>query len=218
MKKLKTLYWTLALLPMAACLAALRVLPDSIPAHYAAAGQVTRWGSKYEVLIFPVFIVLFALFMLAMMKVAARQEGGGGNNQRVVLLAGAAGLALQDTLCGFFLYTSFAGVKDLSALALDFYSVEGAVLGAGLILIGNYMPKARRNSMFGFRTAATMRDDDTWKQAQRFAGRVFLVVGGGTLAACLLFLRGFAAMVFALAALLAGTAVCLWYSYRLGRA
>ena len=143
---------------MAVCLAALRVLPDSIPAHYDAAGQVTRWGSKYEVLIFPVFIVLFALFMLAMMKVAARQEGGGGNNQRVVLLAGAAGLALQDALCGFFLYTSFAGVKDLSALALDFYSVEGAVLGAGLILIGNYMPKARRNSMFGFRTAATMRD------------------------------------------------------------
>lgn len=198
---------------MPVCLAALRVLPDRIPAHYDAAGQVTRWGSKYEVLIFPAFILLFALFMLAMTKVAARQEGGGKNNERVTLLAGAAGLAVQDVLCGFFLYADLAGVKDLSALALDVYSLEGAALGAGLILIGNYLPKTRRNSTFGFRTAATMRDDETWKKSQRFAGLTFVIVGACTLAACLFFLRGFGAVLFALAALLAGTAADLVYAH-----
>ena len=41
-------------------------LPDQVPAHYNALGEVDRWGSKYELLILPVlgasFIVLMGFF------------------------------------------------------------------------------------------------------------------------------------------------------------
>lgn len=37
-----------------ATLAILPHLPEQIPAHYGFDGQVDRWGSKYEALIFPV--------------------------------------------------------------------------------------------------------------------------------------------------------------------
>lgn len=58
MKTKKWLYYTL-MLPLAATLIALPLLPDQIPAHYGADNQVDRWGSKYESLIFPLLTILF---------------------------------------------------------------------------------------------------------------------------------------------------------------
>ena len=55
-------------LPLAVVLIALQFLPELIPAHYDMNNQVTRWGSKYETLIFPVITVLFGYFMLAMVS------------------------------------------------------------------------------------------------------------------------------------------------------
>lgn len=45
-----------------------KYLPDQVPAHYNLAGEVTRWGSKYELLILP----LVALFSLIFMIVVER--------------------------------------------------------------------------------------------------------------------------------------------------
>ena len=74
MKTKKWLYYTLMLLPLAATLIALPLLPDQIPAHYGADNQVDRWGNKYESLIFPLLTILFGFFMMAMAKYAAKQE------------------------------------------------------------------------------------------------------------------------------------------------
>jgi flagellar basal body-associated protein FliL len=62
-------------------------LPELIPAHYDMNNQVTRWGSKYETLIFPVITVLFGYFMLAMAKLSSKQEENGSNNKNVLLYA-----------------------------------------------------------------------------------------------------------------------------------
>lgn len=38
-------------------------LPDQVPAHYNAAGDVNRWGSKWELILLPVIAALLAVFM-----------------------------------------------------------------------------------------------------------------------------------------------------------
>lgn len=38
-------------------------LPDQVPAHYNAAGEVDRWGSKWELVILPIITILMAVFM-----------------------------------------------------------------------------------------------------------------------------------------------------------
>lgn len=38
-------------------------IPDRIPGHYNGVGEVDRWGSKWELLILPVFGVLLALLL-----------------------------------------------------------------------------------------------------------------------------------------------------------
>ncbi|UTR12784.1 DUF1648 domain-containing protein [Evansella sp. LMS18] len=38
-------------------------LPEEVPAHYNAAGEVNRWGSKYELFILPIVGAFTAVFM-----------------------------------------------------------------------------------------------------------------------------------------------------------
>ena len=38
-------------------------LPDKVPAHYNAIGEVDRWGSKMELLVLPIIGAFLALFM-----------------------------------------------------------------------------------------------------------------------------------------------------------
>ena len=50
----KILYIVLMALPILVTLALLPSMPDQVPMHYGFDSQVNRWGSKYEMLIFPV--------------------------------------------------------------------------------------------------------------------------------------------------------------------
>lgn len=43
-------------------------LPDRVPAHYNAAGEVDRWGSKWELVILPAIAVIIAIFMTFLEK------------------------------------------------------------------------------------------------------------------------------------------------------
>lgn len=38
-------------------------IPDQIPAHYNGAGEVNRWGSKWELILLPVIAIFLALGM-----------------------------------------------------------------------------------------------------------------------------------------------------------
>ena len=58
-------------LPLVVALIALQYLPSKIPAHYGFDLQVTRWGSKYEVLLYPIATVLMGGFLLVMAKLGA---------------------------------------------------------------------------------------------------------------------------------------------------
>jgi uncharacterized membrane protein len=104
---IKILYYILMFLPLVITLVALPFLPDQIPAHYGYDNQVTRWGSKYETLIFPAITILMGYFLLAMSKVAAKQEASGKNNENAVIITGIASLILFNIMTYYFLYTGF---------------------------------------------------------------------------------------------------------------
>lgn len=74
MKVKRIILYILIFLPLAVVLVSLKFLPDQIPAHYNFENQVDRWGSKYESLIIPAFVIIFGLFMLAMSRLAAKKK------------------------------------------------------------------------------------------------------------------------------------------------
>ena len=61
----KILYIVLMALPILVTLALLPSMPDQVPMHYGFDSQVNRWGSKYEMLIFPVLTLVAGIFLLA---------------------------------------------------------------------------------------------------------------------------------------------------------
>ena len=67
----KTIFYILMFLPLPVTLISLVFLPDQIPAHYGLYYQVTRWGRKYETLIFPLMNLILGLFMLGISKYSA---------------------------------------------------------------------------------------------------------------------------------------------------
>jgi uncharacterized membrane protein len=73
---------------LAVTLAALSALPDIIPAHYGIDGAVTRWGSKYETLVMPVFSVLFGFFWCLMNAIALKERDKAAQNLKVLFFQG----------------------------------------------------------------------------------------------------------------------------------
>ena len=197
-------------------MAALPFLPDQIPAHYDAGGQVNRWGSKYESLIIPGITVLFGLFMLGMSWFCARREENGHNNEKVCLIMGILSMLLFDGMTGFFLYTAFGGVESLSSVTIDINQLVCGLLGLSMVVIGNIMPKLRMNSLMGLRTSWSMKNETTWKKSQRFGGISFIAGGAVMVVLCFL-LKGMTCFWASMGILLLLSVTDVWYTYKIAK-
>ena len=216
MKTKKIFFYSLMVLPLAVVLIALQFLPDQIPAHYDFHNQVTRWGSKYETLIFPVFTVIFGLFMIGMARFSAKHEENGRNNENVCIIAGIMVLILFNAMTGYFLYTDFNKVENLSSVALDVNQLVFGILGVSMIIIGNIMPKVRMNSVMGLRTSWSMKNETTWKKSQWFGGISFIAGGIMIIVVCFL-TRGIACFLWTMGAFALLLVVDVCYTYKIAK-
>lgn len=217
MNKKRIIYFALMFLPLLIAVIALPFLPEKIPAHYNFAGEIDRWGSKYETLIFPLVTIGMGLFMLWMAKISAKQEEGGKNNEKIVFYTGM-GLSVFFTLehC-FSLYKSFAAAESMSyAHEADINQFICILLGISLVIVGNFMPKLRSNGIIGLRTPWSMKNDITWKKSQLFGGISFMVCGA-IMVVCGIFIDGYTAMGVALGLIIIDTIVCVIYSYKIAK-
>ncbi len=217
MKNKKTLYFTLMFLPLIITLVVLPFLPEQIPAHYNFAGEIDRWGSKYETLLFPATTILMGFFMLWMAKIAAKQEENGSNNEKIVFYTGM-GISLWFTaMHTFSLYKAFAAAGSMGySVEADINRIFCILLGISFVIIGNFMPKLRNNSIIGLRTPWSMKNDTVWKKSQLFGGISFIVCGVLMIITGL-FVEGFAAMCIALGLLMTDTVICVIYSYKISK-
>ena len=210
----KAYKWTIALVLLGFVLAGifLTMAPDRIPAHYNIRGEVDRWGSKYEFLIMPFINLVFGIFMVWL----GHREGKQGRdmNERIVAITNNWVLILFNAMWLFFMWKAVdvknfgSGLDDLTGKLILL------LLAASLIPIGNAMPKAQRNSLFGLRTKWSMANDHCWQQSQRSGG--YIMVGTGILGVILtavlpVLWGGIAVTVLLLGAAVGGT----WASWRI---
>lgn len=212
MKINKAWYIILMLLPLVITLAALPYLPDQVPGHYDIHNQVDRWGSKYEMLITPVITIVFGLGMLPIAKLAGKQEGEGENNYKITLFTSMLCMGLFAAMTVYFLYAAFTRTQDLNALEVSLDSLLWLLMGGFLILTGNIMPKAKKNSLLGLRTTWSMSGDEAWKKSQRFGG-ISAMVCGTVMILLSLVLRGMLCTLLCLMLLVAMVVLDVVYSY-----
>ena len=214
MKTKKTVYFILMYLPLVVTLVALQYLPDKIPAHYGFDNQVTRWGSKYEALLYPIATVLMGYFLLVMSRVAAKQEEHGENNKKIIIVTGILVLILFNVVNGYSLYTDFNKVENLSSLPLDINQLIFGIVGVLMIVTGNIMPKLRMNSIMGLRTHWSMKNEVTWKKCQRMGGISFIVGGIIIIGVCIV-LKGISCLVSVLGIGIMLIVIDCFFTYRI---
>lgn len=217
--KVKALYMISALLTVLSLivpLAALLFLPDSIPAHYNAAGVVDRWGSKYEILIFPAFIIPYSVIWTACGRLQWRGQEEKAS-ELIWIIGGVVQLIVFVALQLYFLYADFRQVESLGFLPLDIHRLLCAGCGLGLIALGNWMPKLKEPGPMGLRTPWSMKSETVWRKCQRFGGWSFAAAGAASIAAALL-VGGVWCWLWLTLALIAAGAAGVVYSYRVSKA
>ena len=176
MKKWYTSLFITFLVCVAGTVVFLIISPDRVPMHYSFAGEVDRFGSKYENLIFPLFAVVLSAFFVFM----GRREGkkGQANNEKVMMITGVFTM-IFFTLLGFYFMWKAVKYDPASSANVsvdDVYRFTSIGIGA-LMILGNIMPKARRNGTFGVRTKWSMANDSVWQKSQRFGGIALMTAG-----------------------------------------
>ena len=184
MKKFKTIICLLMLLSVVITAIMLQFMPNIVPAHYNAAGEVDRLGSKYERFIFPVATVVMGGFFLLVDKLVprAKNEKERKTEDVVIYVSGVLTTLYFVGMNIFFMgkgiaygHSGTASVPGIDIVQTN--SVCTILIGALLIILGNYMPKARINALYGLRTKWSMANERVWQKSQRFGGFSSVVCG-----------------------------------------
>lgn len=218
------LMWSFTALSFMITTIVLPVFPDKIPMHYDLYGNIDRWGSKYEHYIFPILILVLALFWQILIRFYEKKaeklndsnEGKeAASNAKVLRFTAGATTVLFVIMQCFFLFGAYTEAKlDATTSSLDINMIMAVLMGLLLCALGSYMPKTHRNPVIGFRTSKTMSSDENWAKANRFAGKVFMFSGVLTVVLALIF-GGILAMSLFLAILLLDVVICLIYASKL---
>ncbi len=195
-----------------ATLAALAVFPERIPAHWNVAGEVDRWGSKFESLILPV-VQLLVVAALAVWPRFDPSRRGPWRAWPLLVAATAWGLTLLQLGVLYLTWTTLKGATPHAEGGLRGLLV---VLGLTFVITGNYLPKAPQNWLFGVRTPWTLSSPRAWQVANQVGGWIFIALGLAVIAAAWWWppewvLGGM------MAALLLATAYLVWLSWAVWR-
>lgn len=209
MKKLYITLYSLTVICILATSLLLSIMPDTVPLHYNFAGEVDRFGSKYEFLIMHLITLVLTSILLITAKNQGKKEQK--NSEKILVLIAIYSLIFFSIIQFFFQYKTLNYTnKPLSLDALKFITI---MIGLFQIVFGNIMPKLRRNSFIGLRTSWNMANDDVWQKSQRFAGISSVIVGIFVIIGSI-FLNGRGSMIFTLILISVWVVISIIFSYK----
>ena len=167
-KNLKKMLVTSAviLLPIIAGLLLWDRLPASMNIHWGADGQPDGSAGKAFAVFGPCLLILAAHWLCILLSAKDLK------NQT------PKALNLTIWICPM-LSLMMHSIMYTAALGLDFNMKLLLFVPMGILfaVMGNYMPKFRRNSTMGIKTVWALADDENWYATHRFAGKSWMAGG-----------------------------------------
>ena len=204
----KTLIITtiITLLPMLAGLILWDRLPEKLPMHFNAAGEVDGWSSKaFGVFGLPMILVAAQwLCTLGSLKMDPKAENLEGKVFGLVLWI----IPVLSVFMHVLVYCTALGME------MNVQIIVPLVMGLLLTIIGNWLPKCKQTYTLGIKLPWTLDNEDNWNRTHRFAGPVWVTCG---LVIMLCSLIGGAFLWVMLAAFVVMIAAPTLYSYLLFR-
>jgi uncharacterized membrane protein len=154
-------------------------LPERIPTHWNMAGEVDGWSTRLTgALLMP----LAGLAIWALLQWLPRIDPLRNNYQKF--------RPTYDVAINVILVFIAAAHVFVLGVALGWpLSIKRALpIGIGIvcIIVGNVLPRARRNWLFGVRTPWTLSSERVWDRTHRVSGYLFVALGAALLLAAAL--------------------------------
>lgn len=182
-------------------------LPDPMPSHWNAAGQVDGYMSKFwGIWLMPLMTLGIALLLAAVPAIDPLRAN----------IAQFRNL-YNFFIVGFVVYMLYVyGLTLAASLGYQFNMSTMMLPAMGLLFIGIsfLMKNAKRNFFIGIRTPWTLSSDSVWEKTHRLGAKMFLISGVVVLVSAFLGENGIWLMM---AALLVAAFVPIVYSYILWR-
>lgn len=216
--------WIISFVSLAGTAIVLQFMPGSVPMHYDMAGNIDRWGSKYENLIFPIIILVMSLFWAMFIRFFEKKAGkasdekesaGARSNARVLSIVGMSMAAMFTVMQGFILYGSYTeAVSGAERGSIDIGRVSCILMGVIFIVLGNFMTKTRINGVAGVRISWSMYNDHTWQRSNRFGAIAIMIAGVLTIITAVLMQSSFRAMMVMLGYIIIASLITVIYAHK----
>ena len=171
-KNLKILITTsiVILLPVLAGVVLWDTLPEQIPTHWNAAGEIDGWSSK-PFAIFGLPLMMLAIHWLCVLGTAADPKKANHSDKVLHLVLWI--IPIISVVLFVLTYVAALGTEVRMEMVMPL------IIGLVFTIIGNYLPKCKQSYTVGIKIPWTLNSEENWNRTHRFAGRLWLVCGLG---------------------------------------
>ncbi|MDU6547359.1 SdpI family protein [Anaerococcus vaginalis] len=143
-------------------------MPETLPTHWGFNNKIDGYSSKFTTLITtPLLLIFFNIFSCFMLDNDPKNK----DKNNFVITIGKATIPLVMLIT--FVISVFYGLgKKINVMV-----IISIFVGFLFILIGNYLPKTKRNYTVGIKLPWTLNSDENWNKTHRLAG-YFFILGG----------------------------------------
>lgn len=145
-------------------------LPDKIPSHWNFEGKIDGYMSKgLAIYFFPALTFLIYVLFLVLPYLDPLKKNYDEFKKQYYWFRICFVIFLLS-LYIFTLITALGYVININYFILPLMSF-------GMILMGLFLPKVKRNYFVGFKLPWTLHSDANWDQTHKFAGKTFVWAG-----------------------------------------
>ena len=145
-------------------------LPEQIPTHWNAAGEIDGWSSK-PFAIFGLPLLMLAMHWLCVLVTAADPKKANHSNKLIHLVLWI--IPIISVVLFALTYVAALGTEVRMEMVMPL------LVGFVLTVVGNYLPKCKQSYTIGIKIPWTLHSEENWNRTHRFAGRLWLVCGLG---------------------------------------
>ena len=181
-------------------------LPEMVPTSFDFSGNVREYQSKFKALFLTPFIMVIVHgFLIFMLNNDPRKKFQSSKLYNISLFIIPV---LEIILTSITIMYAFNNKINIARILSIF-------IGIMYLVMGNFLPKARRNYTMGIRTPWMLNSDVVWDKTHRVGGYTF-VVGGILLLIAALFFRADNNVIFFILIFIPAIIPPI-YSYLIGR-
>lgn len=156
------------ILPMLIGLCLWNRLPEQVPIHFDFSGVADGWSSRaFAVFGLPGILLAAHIFTMIVVAIDPKEQGISDKIYKIVLWM----MPLLSVCISVLVYA------NALELPVDVAMITQLFIGMLYLILGNFMPKARRNYTFGVRVRWALDSEKNWSHTNRIAGWCMMIGG-----------------------------------------